>query len=296
MAESQRILIIGAGGMLGHKLYQVLRPRFDVRATVRGSAQEYEKFGIFDPNDLIGEVDVQNFEVVTRVVGSVKPDVIVNAVGVIKQLPTAKDPIVSLTINSILPHRLAALAETVGARFITLSTDCVFNGRRGMYTEDDVADAEDLYGRSKFLGEVTSGRALTLRSSIIGRELGTAHSLVEWFLSNRGGKIKGFRHAIYSGFPTVVMARLIGDLIERHPKLSGLYQVSSEPINKYDLLLLMRDAYQVDIEIERDEEFRINRSLDSTRFRQATGFEPQSWPEMVKAMASDRSKFRETHN
>jgi dTDP-4-dehydrorhamnose reductase len=296
MADTQRILIIGAGGMLGHKLYQILRQRFEVRATVRGSVVDYERFGIFDPNDLIGGVDVEHLENVARAVGAVKPDVIINAVGVIKQLPTAKDPLVSLTINSVLPHRLAALAAAVDARFITLSTDCVFNGRRGMYTEADVADAEDLYGRTKYLGEVTTDNALTLRTSIIGRELGTSHSLVEWFLSNRVGQVKGFRHAIYSGFPTVVMARLIGDLIESHPELSGLYQISSEPINKYDLLLLLRDAYQVDIEIEPDDEFRIDRSLDSSRFRQATGFEPQSWPEMIKEMAADSYKFRETHN
>lgn len=287
MTKPKRILIVGAGGMLGHKLYQILREKFEVRATVRGSVADYEKFGIFDLTDLIGGVDVQNFDTVIRAFAVSKPDVVINAVGVIKQLPTAKDPIVTLTINSIVPHRLAALSEAAGARFITLSTDCVFNGRRGMYSEADVTDAEDLYGRSKYLGEVTTGNALTLRSSIIGRELGTAHSLVDWFLSNRGGTVKGFRQAIYSGFPTVVMARLISDLIEQHPELAGLYQVSSEPINKYDLLLLLRDAFGVAVEIEAHNDFRIDRSLDSTRFREAVGFQPQPWPQMVQEMAAD---------
>lgn len=288
MADTQRILIIGAGGMLGHKLYQVLRERYSVRATVRGSVEDYGRFGFFELDELIGGVDVQNFEKVEQAVAAVAPDVVINAVGVIKQLATAKDPIVSLTINSIFPHRLTALCGIAGARLITMSTDCIFNGRKGGYTEADVSDAEDLYGRSKYLGEVSNEHSLTLRTSIIGHELGTAHSLVDWFLGNRGGKVKGFRRAIYSGFPTIVMARLIGDLIERHPGLSGLYQVSSEPINKYDLLCLIRDAYGVDIEIEPDDDFVLDRSLDSTRFRAATGFVPQPWPELVHEMANDK--------
>lgn len=288
MADTQRILIIGAGGMLGHKLYQVLRERFSVRATVRGSVEDYGRFGFFALDELIGGVDVQNFEKVEQAVAAAEPDVVINAVGVIKQLATAKDPIVSLTINSILPHRLSALCGAAGARLITMSTDCIFNGRKGGYTEADVSDAEDLYGRSKCLGEVSNEHSLTLRTSIIGHELGTAHSLVDWFLGNRGGKVKGFRRAIYSGFPTVVMARLIGDLIERHPRLSGLYQVSSSPINKYDLLCLIRDAYRADIVIEPDDDFVLDRSLDSTRFRAATGFVPQPWPELVHEMATDK--------
>jgi dTDP-4-dehydrorhamnose reductase len=238
-------------------------------------------------------VDVFDFETVRRAFKVARPEVVINAVGVIKQLPTAKDPIVALTINSLFPHQLAALCRESGARLVTLSTDCVFNGRRGMYTETDVADAEDLYGRTKFLGEATGENCLTLRTSIIGRELSSSHSLLEWFLSNRGGKVKGFVNAIYSGFPTIVMADIIADLIERHANLSGLYHVSSEPINKYDLLKLIREAYRVEIEIEPETEFQIDRSLDSKRFREATGFAPPAWPEMIKRMAEDPTPYDE---
>ncbi|MBV9959025.1 MAG: SDR family NAD(P)-dependent oxidoreductase, partial [Acidobacteria bacterium] len=147
--------------------------------------------------------------------------------------------------------------------------------------------------RTKYLGEAKGEGSLTLRTSIIGRELGTAHSLVEWFLSNRGGKVKGFQHAIYSGFPTIVMADIIADLIERHKDLSGLYHVSSEPINKYELLRLMREAYRVEIEIEPETEFRIDRSLDSQKFRAATGFTPDTWPQMIERMAADPTPYEE---
>jgi dTDP-4-dehydrorhamnose reductase len=288
-----RVLIIGGGGMLGHKLYQVLQNRFETWATIRSGLEKYEELPLFDRDRVLTGVDVFDFDSVEKAVETVRPDVVINAVGVIKQLPSAKDPIVAITINSLFPHRLANLCAKHNSRLITLSTDCVFNGRRGMYTESDVADAEDLYGRTKFLGEAVGANSLTLRTSIIGRELDSAHSLVEWFLSNRGISVKGFSNAVYSGFPTIVMAEIIGDLIEKHPELSGLYHVSSDPINKYDLLLLIRDAYQADIEIETDMEFRIDRSLDSARFRDATGFVPSSWPEMISAMAADPTPYEE---
>jgi dTDP-4-dehydrorhamnose reductase len=279
--------------MLGHKLGQLYRERFETWVTLRASFGEYERFKLFDRKRTVEGVDVFDFDSVTRAFATAQADVVINAVGVIKQLPTAKDPIVALTINSLFPHRLAALCREANARLITLSTDCIFNGRKGMYTEDDIADAEDLYGRTKYLGEATGENCLTLRTSIIGRELGSAHSLVEWFLSNRGGKVKGFTKAVYSGFPTIIMAGIIADLIERHPLLSGLYHVSSEPINKCELLRLMRDAYRVEIEIEPESDFRIDRSLDSKRFREATGFTSPAWPEMIKRMADDPTPYDE---
>lgn len=288
-----KVLILGGGGMLGHKLAQVYRERFETWVAVRTGFREYEHYNLFDKDRTLGGVDVFDFDTVIRAFAAARPDVVINAVGVIKQLPTAKDPITALTINSLFPHRLASLCQASGARLITLSTDCVFSGRRGMYTEEMTADAEDLYGRTKLLGEAVGEQSLTLRTSIIGREIKSAHSLVEWFLSNRGGKVKGFAKAIYSGFPTIIMAEIIADVIERHPQLSGMYHVSSEPIDKYELLCLMRDAYGITVEIEREEDFEIDRSLDSRRFREATGFSPATWPEMIAEMARDQTPYDE---
>jgi len=291
-----RVLILGGAGMLGHKLWQAYRDRFDAWVTVRSGFREYAPYGLFDPDRLLGGVDAFDFDTIVRALATVKPDAVINCIGIVKQLPTAKDPIISLTVNSVFPHRLANLCQAAGARLIHISTDCVFSGRKGMYTENDVSDVEDLYGRSKFLGEVQAPGCLTLRTSIIGRELSTTSGLVEWFLSNRGGKVRGYTRAIYSGFSTLALSRIIADVLERHPDLSGVYQVSSELISKFDLLCLLRDAFGIPIEIEPDAQVQVDRSLDSSRFRAAAGYVPPSWPEMVREMASDPTPYEQWRN
>lgn len=284
-----RVLILGAAGMLGHKLWQVYRERFDTWATVRiSSYQAYTTYdSLFDAQRLIGGVDAIHFDTVVRALATIRPDAVINCIGIIKQLKEAKDPIASLTINSLFPHQLANLCQAAGARLIHLSTDCVFSGRKGMYTEDDISDAEDVYGRTKFLGEVHTPGCLTIRTSIIGRELYTTNGLVEWFLSNQGGKVRGFTQAIYSGFTTLELANIIAEVFEQHTNLSGVYQVSAEPINKNDLLGLIRDAFNMHVEIEPFADVQIDRSLDSSRFRAATGYVAPAWQAMVQAMADD---------
>lgn len=286
-----KTLIFGGNGMLGHKLVQQFRDKFDVWATVRGNSNEYERYGLLSSENTIGHVDVEHPRDVHKVLEIVKPDVVINAVGIIKQLPSSKDVIKTLEINSIFPNRLVEFQREFDYRLICISTDCVFNGEKGNYTETDVPDAYDLYGKSKHLGEVTGENCLTLRTSIIGREMRSAHSLVDWFLSNRGQTVRGFVNAIYSGFPTLVFADIIASLITDHPKLSGLYHLSSEPINKFDLLHLIREYYHADIGIERFEDFRIDRSLDSSRFREEVGFHPPSWREMIERMAADPTPY-----
>ncbi|HEY0461398.1 MAG TPA: SDR family oxidoreductase [Pyrinomonadaceae bacterium] len=288
-----KVLIIGGGGMLGHKLVQMWQKRFDVWTTLKGKSDDYEKYSIFDKKRVFESVDAENFETVERAISETGPEVIFNAVGIIKQLPTSKNVVKTLTINSIFPHRLAEASEKFNARLINISTDCVFDGGRGNYTEEDISNASDVYGKSKNLGEVLSANCLTLRTSIIGRELQSSHSLVEWFLSNRGKKVKGFVNAIYSGFPTIVLADIIADLIENRKDLSGLYHVSAAPINKYELLKLINEAFHAEAEIEPMPDFRIDRSLDSTKFRQETGFVPQEWREMIKKMAEDPTPYDE---
>lgn len=291
-----RVLILGAGGMLGHKLCQHYHSRYDTWATVRGNPRAYAQYDLLASDHIIGGVDAFNFNTVVDAMAAVRPDVVINCIGIIKQLPTAKNPIVSLTVNSLFPHQLAALSQASGARLVHFSTDCVFNGRKGMYTEDDPSDAEDLYGRSKFLGEIEGDGCLTIRSSIIGRELNTASGLVEWFLSNRGGKVRGFTKAIYSGFTTQTMSEIITNLIENYPDLKGVWQISSTPINKHDLLVMVRDIYNVDIEIEPFDAVMIDRSLDSSRFRAATDFVPPSWENMLEVMAKDLTPYDEWRN
>lgn len=286
-----RVLILGGTGTLGHKLWQMWRKRFNVWVTSRAEYDAYARYELFDPERFLAGVEALDFDSVIRAVAEIRPDVVVNAVGIVKQVPSAKDPLVSLSVNSLLPHRLALLCRSRGARLVHVSTDCVFSGRKGMYTEDAVADAEDLYGRSKLLGEVTGPGCLTLRTSLLGRELASSHGLLEWFLGSRGGRVQGYSRAIYSGFPTATLAEILADVIERFPGLSGLYHVSSDPISKYALLELIRDAYRLPVEIEPFPKVVVDRSLDSRRFTKATGFASPPWRELVEVLASDPTPY-----
>jgi len=286
-----RVLILGAGGMLGHKLWQSFQGQFETWITARSGFREYESYGIFDRERFLPGVETTDFDSIVRAVGKLKPDALINCIGVIKQLATAKDPIISLSVNSIFPHRLADLCQVGGIRLVHISTDCVFSGRKGMYSEGDTSDASDLYGRSKSLGEVDRPGCLTIRSSIIGRELKTANGLIDWFLTQRGNTVPGFQRAIYTGFTTQMMARIIADVLERHPDLHGVWQVSSDPISKYDLLGLVNKTYGLGIKIQPNTDFKCDRSLDSTRFRTATGFRPPTWPEMIHEMYQDPTPY-----
>ncbi|MEP7212216.1 MAG: SDR family oxidoreductase [Acidobacteriota bacterium] len=286
-----KVLVLGGNGMLGHKLVQQLNSDFEVFATTRQPFAKLERFGIFESGRTFDNVDVENVAELERVISAVRPDVVINAVGIIKQLPSSKDVITTLSVNSILPHRLHELADRYSFRLVCVSTDCVFGGGKGMYSENDPADAYDLYGRSKNLGEVVAENCLTLRTSIIGRELTSEHSMVEWFLSNRGKTVNGYVNAIYSGFPTIEFTDIIANLLREHRDLHGLYHVSSEPINKFELLGMINQQFDSNIEIERFEDFAIDRSLDSSRFRAVTGFEPPTWQEMVRKMAADPTPY-----
>ena len=282
-----KILVLGANGMLGHKIVQVLKDKFEVFGTILGSFADIEGYGIFERSKILENIDAASVEAISGAVDAIKPDYLINCVGIIKQKPTASNVAETIRINSLLPHELAEIAERTDAKLITISTDCVFDGVFGMYSEDDLPNARDLYGKSKHLGEVTYGKHLTIRTSIIGRELNTSHSLIEWFLSNEGGLVKGFSNAVYTGFPTIVFADIICDLITNQPELSGVFHISSDPINKHDLLQLVKSHFGIEIEILKDETFRIDRSLDSSRFREITGFVPKTWDEMIRIMAND---------
>lgn len=279
-----RVLILGASGMLGNAMLRLFTesPNYETYGSVRsiGAVRLLPK--ILEKNVITG-LDVENIDALVNLFATLCPDVVINCIGLIKQHAEADDPLTAIPINAVFPHRLARLCEVGQARLVHMSTDCVFSGSRGMYTEADLSDCNDLYGRSKFLGEVDYPHAITLRTSLIGHELNSAHSLVGWFLA-QVNTVKGFKHAIFSGLPTVEIAHVIRDFVIPHPELHGLYNVSAEPINKFDLLKLIAETYCKKIDIEADEKLVINRSLDSTRFRNATGYVPKPWPVLIKKM------------
>ena len=281
-----RILVLGGDGMLGHKLLAHLGARHDVRVTLRRGVEDYARYRLFDHNNAFSDVDVRSSDRLIEVLGQFRPEVVVNAVGVVKQRAEAKMAIPSIEINTLLPHRLALLTRAVGARLVHISTDCVFSGRTGAYSETSASDAEDSYGKTKFLGEVSGPGCITLRTSMIGRELSRKTGLLEWFLAQRG-PIKGYANAIFSGFTTQEMARVIERVVEQPANLHGLYHVSSEPISKYVLLTMLRDALGTGIDISADPEFRCDRSLRSDLFRRQFEYAPPSWRAMVEELVQE---------
>ncbi len=279
-----RILVFGVSGMLGNAMFRVLSENAEIE--VFGTARSSTVQRYFAPemsNKIIAGVDVENQDALTHVFAKVKPQMAINCIGLIKQLAVADDPLQALPINAMLPHRLARLCELGSARLVHVSTDCVFSGTKGNYRESDSADATDLYGRSKHLGEVTYPHTITLRTSIIGHELSSSHALLGWFLAQEG-QVKGYTKAIFSGLPTVELARVVRDVVLPRPELSGLYHVASAPIAKYDLLKLIADVYGKNIEIIPDDALATDRSLNAERFRDATGYVAPPWPELVKRM------------
>lgn len=284
-----KVLVLGVTGMLGNAVFRVFSADtgYQVWGTLR-SASALHHFPQDSHARLLCGVDVLDQDTLTFVMAQMKPDVVINCVGLIKQLADAKDPLTALPINAMLPHRLARLCELAGARLIHISTDCVFSGRKGLYLESDLSDAEDLYGKSKYIGELQDlPHAITLRTSIIGHELGSNYALVDWFLSQEGG-VKGFTKAIFSGLPTVELARVMKDFVVPHPQLNGLYHVAAEPIDKFRLLSQVAAQYGKTIDIRPDDALVIDRSLDGSRFREATGYVASEWPELIRRMYEQR--------
>jgi dTDP-4-dehydrorhamnose reductase len=284
--DPMKVLILGVSGMLGNAMFRVFSetPEYQVFGSARGeSARLY--FAEELRQNIVCGVDVENQDSLARMFGLVNPDVVVNCVGLVKQLAEADDPLRTIPINSIMPHRLAALCRIGKSRLIHVSTDCVFSGKKGAYSENDFPDTDELYGRTKLLGEVDSPHAITLRTSIIGHELAGNHSLINWFLL-QNGSIKGYTRAVFSGFPTVVLAKIIRDIVISRPELHGVYHVAAKPISKYNLLNLIAEIYGKQIEIVPDDKLVIDRSLDAGRFRAATGYVAPEWEEMVKLMYS----------
>lgn len=275
-----RVMVMGATGMLGHVAVSVLADEFDVVASVRDThhARRYKL-----PAHLVGFVAGNDDP--RELLRREKPDAVLNAIGLVKQLPAGQSPVSAIRLNALFPHELAEACAEVGARLIHVSTDCVFSGALpapARYTEDDLPDARDVYGRSKLLGEVVDPPSLTLRTSIIGRELERASGLLEWFASNEGKEVFGFVNAWFSGFTTRELSRVVAMVLREHPDLTGLWHVAAEPIDKYDLLLRLRDVLGMSCEVVPREQPVINRALDASRFEAATGYRAPSWAQMLE--------------
>ena len=283
-----RVLVFGASGMIGSAMFRVLSEKRDWQ--VFGTLRSDNGKRFFSPaiaGSLLACIDVDKHDALVRVFAQIRPDVVVNCIGLTKHHKEADDPLLAIPVNALLPHRLAELCAVAGARLVHVSTDCVFSGAKGGYVESDPADAKDVYGKAKFLGEVNYPHAITLRTSTIGHELQSTYGLLDWFLSQQG-QCKGFSRAIFSGLPNTVFAQVVRDIVIPRPDLSGLYHVGASAIGKYDLLRLIADMYGKSIDIALDDQFVIDRSLNSERFHQATGYVAPAWPELIQSMHAYR--------
>lgn len=285
-----KILILGANGMIGNAMLRVMaeHSEWKVQGTERSNFANVKLPRALAKLVLSG-IDLTNADHLSRLFVDTCPNVVINCAGLTKHLPSGNDPIQALSVNALMPHRLASLCAVAGARLIHISTDCVFSGRKGNYRESDQPDAEDVYGKTKHLGEVVGPNVLTLRTSTIGHEMNTKFGLLEWFLSKQGD-CKGFSKAIFSGLPTVVFARVVRDLVISRPDLCGLYHVSAKAINKFELLKLIANIYKKQIDITPDDSYVIDRSLDGALFSTLTGYNPPEWDELIKLMHEDKIK------
>lgn len=284
MITPANVLVLGATGMLGNAVFRFFSnsPGF----VAYGSARSFtanSRFSEALQRNVVSGVDVENDDHLVSLFDQVRPNVVINCIGLVKQLAEADDVLTAVPINTLLPHKLARLCKLIDARLVHISTDCVFSGDRGMYKESDAPDAGDLYGRSKFLGEVDYPNAITLRTSIIGYELSGARSLLCWFLAQEG-RVKGYSKAIFSGLPTNELARVIRDFVIPRPDLHGLYHVAAAPIDKYSLLTRIATVFGKQVEIFPDDQLVIDRSLCADRFKDATGYLAPEWPQLIQSL------------
>lgn len=284
-----RVLVLGASGMIGSAMFRVLSANsaLEVFGTLRSAADA----GFFHPEfqlRLLLDVNVAVPDVLAQVVVKVRPEVVINCIGLTKHVSGGNEPSAAISMNALLPHRIARLCTLSDARLIHISTDCVFSGTKGPYTETDAPDAADIYGRSKQLGEVIADGSVTLRTSTIGHEFRTRHGLLEWFLLQT--ECNGYTRAVFSGVPSVVFAEIVRDIVLPNQSLSGLYHVAGPSIAKADLLRIVAETYERDIRISPDESLVIDRSLDAAKLAAATGYRSPSWPAMVQSMHDDFMK------
>ncbi len=289
--------MLGGSGMLGHRMFEVLSKCFPTTGTVRDQEgaplSPAGFFGSLEPGSIVRGVDARRFETVERCIEHVSPSHIVNCIGVIRQLPEGSDPVVSIELNSLFPHRLASVCRMRGIRLIHVGTDCVFSGSRGSYTEADPPDAVDLYGRSKAMGEPVSDGCLTLRTSIIGRELRRTTGLLEWFLSRRNGRVSGYSNAIWSGLTTGALSGVVAEIIRMGSPAEGLFHVASGPLSKYDLLRRIDRALELGIEVIPALEPVEDRSLRPDRFTTQTGIPMPSMDDMISSLRVDLERYDE---
>jgi len=284
MDKKQKVLILGGSGMLGHVLVNSFSSDFNLWCTVRNKSEKLLKALNVDKDKIIDNIDIENFEKLYDLISEIKPDVIVNCIGIVKQVSDAKNINKSLLVNSLLPNYLKLLSNFHNFRLIHISTDCVFSGNKGNYKEEDICDASDIYGKTKILGEINQNNCLTLRTSFIGPEIETNNGLLNWFINNDSNEVSGYKNALFSGFTSIELSKIIKRIIMDYKNISGIYHLSSSPINKFDLLNLINEIFGLGKNIIPLEEPSINRSLNSNKIKKILNFDFLTWKNMIEEL------------
>jgi len=293
-----RILILGGNGMIGHKMYHIIsKIHNDTWVTLRKSLRSYSYSEIYNPEKVIDNVDLINFQIISNQLNKINPDIIINACGITirRGIDILKSN--SIILNSALPHFLNEWVTSNNKRLIHFSTDCVFTGAKGDYLDNDNKDALDLYGSTKSMGEVFDSKyAITLRGSMIGSELENKTELFEWFLKQNNKTIKGFNKVIYSGITTTKMAEIVLILINQYPNLNGIYNISSKPISKFELLKLWNDYFDINANIEIDNSYTSNKNLISNNFYKTISMKQPDWIELSSQLKIDNLLYNNLYN
>jgi dTDP-4-dehydrorhamnose reductase len=282
--KSNSILVLGATGLIGSTLFKYLS--LNEAFQVFGSIRDLSSKRYFSPKiakSLILLNQISEFDKYLAIFKKIRPDIVINCIGITKHVEGGRDPLITIPINAYFPHYLNSICQDQGCRLIHISSDCVFSGEVGGYSESDIPDAMDFYGKSKAMGEISKGRAITLRTSTIGHELNGSLGLLDWFLSQQIS-CQGFKNAFFSGVTTIELAKIIESYVIPNAKLEGLYHVGANKISKFDLLTQIAREYRKKIEIIPNNVFKIDRSLNSDRFYGATGYRPPTWPQLIREM------------
>ncbi len=282
-----KILLIGANGLIGYNIFRNLikSKEFNIFLLVRSKKNINNFYRSFHFDKLIELKEFKNTSLLESFLKELKPSIVLNCAGITKHSPNIKNISEVLYINSIFPRNLSEICSALKIRLIHLSSDCIFSGSSGMYKDKSFPDANDLYGISKALGEIDKENHLTIRTSTIGHEAQTSYGLLNWFLKQK--ECKGYKNAIFSGPTTLELSKILKDLIIPNQHLSGVLNISSDPIDKYSLLKLIKDTYSLDTVINKCSEVRINRSLNSEKFRTMTNYSVKSWGNMIREMYLD---------
>ena len=281
-----KILILGSNGLVGNTIsrYFFEKENYQTIAILR----DYSKLKLFHKKfhqKFLVIENILDYEKTKKIIKSVKPDILINCLGITNKEITNNPKQIEkfIIINSLFPHWLQRLCSNIDARLIHFSTDCIFSGKKGFYSEKDIPDPPDIYGRSKLLGELNYENTLTIRKSVIGHELASKNGLLEWFLA-QNNCVQGYKNVIFSGITVLELARLIDTYIIPRSDLKGILNISGQSISKFDLLKILANVYNKSIEIIPNESMNINRTLNGSQFNKLTGYRISPWSSLIKSM------------